>query len=80
VGKIFSAGIQVIVTGDSDFVSFSGDSPEVIGEASILMAQTCFPDEGLDGGKGHSQLDVLCKSLSHSTILTTPNVSKFPLI
>jgi len=37
----------------------SGDNPEVIGEASILMAQTCFPNEGLDGGKGHSRADVL---------------------
>jgi chitosanase len=41
------------------------------------MVQTCFPDEGLDGGNGHTRLDVLCKSLSHNTILTTPNVSNF---
>lgn len=42
----------------------SGDNPEVIGEASILMAQTCFPNEALDGGKGHSTTNVLCKSLA----------------
>ena len=43
------------VMGDTD-----GDNPQVIGEASLLMAQTCFPTEGLNGGIGHSALDVLC--------------------
>ena len=41
--------------GDTD-----ADDPEVIGEVSILLGQTCFPDEGLDGGIGHDQVDVLC--------------------
>lgn len=41
--------------GDTD-----ADNPEVIGEASILMANTCFPHEGLNGGNGHVQLDVTC--------------------
>jgi chitosanase len=45
-------------------LNHSGDTPEVIGEASILMAQTCFPNEGLDGGKGHAPIDVLCKLLA----------------
>ncbi|KIK52629.1 glycoside hydrolase family 75 protein [Collybiopsis luxurians FD-317 M1] len=36
----------------------NGDSPEVIGEASWLMAQTCFPNDGLDGAKGHDTSDV----------------------
>lgn len=50
----------------------SGDNPEVIGEASILMAQTCFPGDGLDGGTGHSTLDVACESLgnTHLSILS----------
>jgi Fungal chitosanase of glycosyl hydrolase group 75 len=39
----------------------SGASPQVIGEASILMAQTCFPNEGLSGNMGHVPIDVLCK-------------------
>jgi chitosanase len=38
----------------------NGATPEVIGEASWLMAQTCFPDSGLDGGTGHATPDVLC--------------------
>lgn len=42
----------------------NGDAPEVIGEASWLMGQTCFPNEGLNGGVGHSSPDVLCTSTS----------------
>lgn len=38
----------------------NGDSPEVIGEASWLLGQTCFPNDGLNGIKGHSEPDVLC--------------------
>ncbi|KAE8356744.1 fungal chitosanase of glycosyl hydrolase group 75-domain-containing protein [Aspergillus coremiiformis] len=36
----------------------NGNSPQVTGEASWLMARTCFPDEGLSGGKGHNAADV----------------------
>ncbi|RDW92923.1 glycoside hydrolase family 75 protein [Aspergillus mulundensis] len=36
----------------------NGDSPEVTGEASWLMARTCFPNEGLSGAAGHSDQDV----------------------
>ena len=43
--------------------STSEDNPQVIGEASILMAQTCFPKDGLSGDKGHTPIDVLCKLL-----------------
>ena len=39
----------------------NGDTPEVIGEASILMGQTCFPRDNLNGGTGHNGVtDVLC--------------------
>ncbi|KAJ3787087.1 putative chitosanase [Lentinula aff. detonsa] len=37
----------------------NGDSPEVIGEASWLLARTCFPDDDLNGAKGHDQSDVM---------------------
>lgn len=56
------------VYGDSD-----GDTPQVIGEASWLMARTCFPDEDLNGNNGHTEADVTCeprKSLSLITMLT----------
>ncbi|KAL4882177.1 fungal chitosanase of glycosyl hydrolase group 75-domain-containing protein [Aspergillus karnatakaensis] len=41
------------ILGDSN-----GDEPQVTGEASWLMARTCFPDEGLSGNVGHDQKDV----------------------
>lgn len=44
------------ILGDSN-----GDTPHVTGEASWLMARTCFPDDDLDGNKGHSDADVTCK-------------------
>lgn len=44
------------IYGDSD-----GDNPEVIGEASWLMARTCFPNDDLNGNNGHVNADVTCK-------------------
>lgn len=44
------------IYGDSN-----GDTPEVIGEASWLLARTCFPGENLNGNVGHSKADVTCK-------------------
>ncbi|KAB8070890.1 fungal chitosanase of glycosyl hydrolase group 75-domain-containing protein [Aspergillus leporis] len=41
------------ILGDSN-----GDEPQITGEASWLMAKTCFPDEGLQGNKAHSAPDV----------------------
>ena len=38
----------------------NADDPEVIGEASFLLGQTCFPSEGLGGNNGHTILDVTC--------------------
>ncbi|KAK7052514.1 endo-chitosanase [Favolaschia claudopus] len=36
----------------------NADRPEVIGEASILIGQTCFPNGQMNGGNGHSKNDV----------------------
>ncbi|KAJ5686358.1 hypothetical protein N7536_008977 [Penicillium majusculum] len=47
-GKMFYG-----IYGDSD-----GDSPQVIGEASWLMARTCFPNDDLNGNSGHGDADV----------------------
>jgi len=41
------------ILGDTD-----GDTPEAIGEASWLMAQTCFPNDDLNGNNGHVPSDV----------------------
>lgn len=40
----------------------AGDTPQVIGEASWLMARTCFPNENLNGNRGHENVDVTCES------------------
>lgn len=48
-GKMYYA-----IMGDTN-----GDSPEVIGEASWLLAQTCFPSDKLDGAAGHDKTDVM---------------------
>ncbi|KAJ5305147.1 ribonuclease H-like domain-containing protein [Penicillium atrosanguineum] len=47
-GKMFYG-----IYGDSD-----GDTPQVIGEASWLMARTCFPNDDLNGNAGHGNVDV----------------------
>ncbi|KAJ7434537.1 fungal chitosanase of glycosyl hydrolase group 75-domain-containing protein [Mycena galericulata] len=36
----------------------NADSPQVIGEASILIGQTCFPGGNIDGENGHTEIDV----------------------
>ncbi|KAJ7867445.1 fungal chitosanase of glycosyl hydrolase group 75-domain-containing protein [Mycena leptocephala] len=47
-GKMFYG-----IYGDQD-----GDDPEVIGEASVLMGKSCFPDTTVDGADGHHEVDV----------------------
>jgi chitosanase len=41
----------------------NGNDPEVTGEASWVLARTCFPGEDLAGDKGHNAADVTCMSL-----------------
>ncbi|KAJ7806620.1 fungal chitosanase of glycosyl hydrolase group 75-domain-containing protein [Mycena leptocephala] len=41
------------------FGDTNGATPQVIGEASLLLAQTCFPNENLSANQGHTSLDVL---------------------
>jgi len=61
ISAVVCAGqMYYAVMGDTN-----GDTPEVIGEASWLVGQTCFPNEGLDGGMGHDQVDVLCSFTLH---------------
>ncbi|KAE8416053.1 fungal chitosanase of glycosyl hydrolase group 75-domain-containing protein [Aspergillus pseudocaelatus] len=41
------------ILGDSN-----GDDPQITGEASWLMARTCFPKENLQGNNAHSSKDI----------------------
>ncbi|KAJ7653099.1 fungal chitosanase of glycosyl hydrolase group 75-domain-containing protein [Mycena polygramma] len=54
--------LGAIICGEKMFYGIYGDqdadSPEVIGEASILIGQTCFPDGIINGGNGHAENDV----------------------
>jgi len=58
--------ISAIICGGRMYYGIMGDTnsdnPQVIGEASVLMAQTCFPFENLGGNTGHDRPDVLCMS------------------
>lgn len=55
------------IFGDSD-----GDTPQVIGEASWLMARTCFPDQGLNGNRGHADVDVTCELRTNGLTVMKP--------
>ncbi|KAJ3713685.1 fungal chitosanase of glycosyl hydrolase group 75-domain-containing protein [Lentinula raphanica] len=59
--------LGAIICNNRMFFAIMGDtngaSPEVIGEASWLMARTCFPNDGLYGAKGHDQSDVMSRQL-----------------
>ncbi|KAF5346393.1 hypothetical protein D9758_012771 [Tetrapyrgos nigripes] len=51
-GKMFYA-IMGDTNGDGD-----SDDEQLIGEASIFLAQACFPKDGLNANRGHDALDV----------------------
>ncbi|KAJ7621017.1 fungal chitosanase of glycosyl hydrolase group 75-domain-containing protein [Roridomyces roridus] len=36
----------------------NADSPQIIGEASILIGQTCFPEDNISGSNGHAENDI----------------------
>lgn len=36
----------------------NGNNPQVTGEASLLLARSCFPDANLSGSRGHDEIDV----------------------
>src|SRR5271156_6930648 len=62
--KIPGNAISVVVCAGQMYYAIMGDTngnvPQVIGEASWLVGQACFPQDGLNGGKGHDSVDVLC--------------------
>lgn len=49
----------------------SGANPEIIGEASLLMGQTCFPNDKITGNNGHDAQDVVCSSCPLLQLLIT---------
>ncbi|KFY09513.1 hypothetical protein V491_08125 [Pseudogymnoascus sp. VKM F-3775] len=53
--------VMAVVCNDQVFYGIWGDTNggTSVGEASISLADLCFPDEDLNGNKGHDQKDVL---------------------
>ena len=64
------------IYGDSD-----GDTPQVIGEASWLMARTCFPNDNLNGNSGHGAVDVTCEfeSMTALSSVSSTDFKRHPL-
>lgn len=62
--KIPENALSVVICDGQMFYAILGDTngntPQVIGEASILMGETCFPSANVSGAVGHSSVDVLC--------------------
>ncbi|CAI7568298.1 unnamed protein product, partial [Penicillium manginii] len=67
--------VAAVICDNKMFYGIYGDSnsddPEVIGEASWLMARTCFPGDNLNGNSGHGNADV-------TYIIFTGNDAVFP--
>ena len=63
--KIPQNALSVVICAGQMFYAILGDTngntPEVMGEASVLMGETCFPNADVSGAVGHDQTDVLCK-------------------
>ncbi|PVI05233.1 glycoside hydrolase family 75 protein [Periconia macrospinosa] len=60
-GKIEPLSVVAVVCGDKLVYGVYGDinGGKVTGESSLALAKTCFPNEGLNGNKGHTKHDVL---------------------
>ncbi|KAL3450373.1 fungal chitosanase of glycosyl hydrolase group 75-domain-containing protein [Aspergillus insuetus] len=51
----------------------NGNDPQVTGEASWLMARTCFPDDDLHGNSGHAEADVTYILFTGSNAVLPPS-------
>ena len=62
--KIPQNALSVVICAGQMFYAILGDTngdiPEVMGEASILMGETCFPNANVSGSVGHDSTDILC--------------------
>ncbi|KAF5361125.1 hypothetical protein D9758_009073 [Tetrapyrgos nigripes] len=61
-GFVEPNSLGAIICGGKMFYAIMGDTngsnPQVIGEGSILLAQTCFPNDNIGPDNGHDPLDV----------------------
>jgi len=72
--KIPSNALSAVICDGQMFYAILGDTngnvPQVIGEASILMGETCFPNANVSGSVGHSSVDVLCMTPTTMILIT----------
>ncbi|KAF7362828.1 Endo-chitosanase [Mycena venus] len=60
VGAILCGGQMLYgIFGGHSISSLHGVDPQVIGEGSLLLAQMCFPTDGLNVNNGHTPLNFL---------------------
>ncbi|KAF3935050.1 hypothetical protein ABW20_dc0106558 [Dactylellina cionopaga] len=76
-GTIQPLALIAVVCNNQLFYSVWGDSngcdgDDVTGEASISLAQLCFPKEGLNGNNGHEPHDVLYLAFTGTDAVVGP--------
>ncbi|KAK6544696.1 hypothetical protein TWF694_001382 [Orbilia ellipsospora] len=77
-GTIQPLAFVAVVCNNQLFYSVWGDTNgcddnEFTGEASISLAQMCFPSEGLNGNNGHEDRDVLYLAFTGSDAVVGPS-------
>ncbi|KAK6345768.1 hypothetical protein TWF718_007674 [Orbilia javanica] len=77
-GLISPLALVAVVCNNQLFYSVWGDTNgcddnNFTGEASISLAQLCFPNEGLNGNKGHTAHDVLYLAFTGSDAVVGPS-------
>ncbi|KAF3905008.1 hypothetical protein AA313_de0203215 [Arthrobotrys entomopaga] len=77
-GTIQPLALVAVVCNDQLFYSVWGDTngcddDNFTGEASISLAQMCFPNEGLNGNNGHETHDVLYLAFTGSDAVVGPS-------
>ncbi|KAF3920079.1 hypothetical protein AA313_de0200589 [Arthrobotrys entomopaga] len=78
VGTIQPLALVAVVCNNQLFYSVWGDTNgcdnnDATGEASISLAQMCFPNEGLNGNNGHEGHDVLYMAFEGSDAIVGPS-------
>ncbi|OJJ03264.1 hypothetical protein ASPVEDRAFT_63056 [Aspergillus versicolor CBS 583.65] len=61
-GAIPGNNVAAVICNNKMFYAILGDTngnnPQVTGEASLLLARSCFPKDNLSGDSGHEEMDV----------------------
>ncbi|KAJ6567805.1 fungal chitosanase of glycosyl hydrolase group 75-domain-containing protein, partial [Mycena sp. CBHHK59/15] len=74
--------LGAIICSGKMFYGIYGDQEihKVIGEASILMGQSCFPQMRIDGANSHAAVDIACEHFTISPGTTTDHSIDIPAL